>query len=353
MSVGSCVDLRHFSRIADRDLRLLYGEFSGWKYAIANDLWVYWRSAVECRATVLSTWDSLPRILDIPCLNHMLNLVFNDCVENCHELRCLVADVKKWQKFLRALGLPAPTVPEAGWFSIVELIAAIVQTRDSEMALNLHPDVVESILGTSDISEVPPEFFLLYDMLEPLYILSKNLENQRTRLCQAIPLIRTCMDRRKEVFRTNLSATFIVILGKLLSNLLARLRSNAFEEMVTSYILSIPGKREIASRLNCFSNDRCRASAVQELLLAMQQCPESFEIDRQEASCTHQYTLTTSCSRQHTLTTSFPHQYTLTTSRHQHILSTSWTYQWAGLVRQGPAETESSYLMDQSRNTTR
>ena len=46
-------------------------------------------------ATVLSTWDSLPRILDIPCLSHMLNLVFNDCVENCHELRCLVADVKK------------------------------------------------------------------------------------------------------------------------------------------------------------------------------------------------------------------------------------------------------------------
>ena len=181
-------------------------------------------------------------------------------------------------------------MPEKGWFSIVELIAAIVQTRDSEMALNLHPDVVESILGTSDISEVPPEFFLLYDILEPLYILSKNLENQRTRLCQAIPLIRTCMDRWKEVFRTNLSATFIVILGKLLSNLLARLRSNAFEEMVTSYILSIPGKREIASRLNCFSNDRCRASAVQELLLAMQQCPESFEIDRQEVDEAEQWT---------------------------------------------------------------
>ena len=229
-------------------------------------------------ATVLSTWDSVPRILDIPCLNHMANLVFKDSVDSCYQLESLLAKVKKWQSLLQELGLPSPPVPETRWFYIVELIEEILKSQNLEEVLGAHPDVAARILGDSGIKKVPSELFMLYDILEPMYTLSKSLECQSTRLSHTIPLIRCCMQRWRDLLRNPPSEVCIVIINSLISNLLARLRANAFEEIVTAYVLSIKGKQEISHRLSSSSFERCRACVMEELLLAMKQYPECFEM---------------------------------------------------------------------------
>ena len=229
-------------------------------------------------ATVLSTWDSVPRILDIPCFNHMANLVFKDSVDSCYQLESLLTEVKKWQSLFQELGLPSPPVPETRWFYVVELIEAILRSQNLEEVLEAHPDVAARILGDREIKKVPPSFFMLYDILEPMYTLSKSLECQNTRLCHIIPLIRRCMQRWRDLITTPPSDVALVIINSLISNLLARLRANAFEEIVTAYVLSIKGKQEISHRLSSSSLKRSRACVMEELLLAMKQFPECFEM---------------------------------------------------------------------------
>lgn len=241
--------------------------------------------AVQSNAvdSVLPNWEGFPKIIDVPCLNHMLNLVYKDSVQGCGPLAGLVDRVSKWKSLFDALGLPAPSVPETRWFYIVELIAAIVSSGDLETALQQNSDVAEDILQHK-ATHAPPEFLLLRDVLEPLYEMSHALERQQTRLSHVIPLTRECFAKWTRIINEARSETFTEIVDALVSNFLARLRSNAFEEILTSYILSVEGKRELRQRLSSQTQPpRCRIAAIRELLQAMDSYPLSFQLFQEEA----------------------------------------------------------------------
>ena len=198
---------------------------------------------------VLRTLDARPKIFDIPCFNHMLNLVLSDSIEQCCELRGAIKRLKKWLKLMKRLKVPIRNIPRTRWVYIVEAIQALSKVPGLDDILAANHRTVYEILNY-EAHELPAEFVQLYEVLNPLYILSKELENNRTRLPHVIPLMRRCLSSWETVSRTlENDDCFKVAIDCLVTNLLARVRANAFEEAVTAYVLSIAGKTEVSETL--------------------------------------------------------------------------------------------------------
>ena len=197
---------------------------------------------------VLSQSEVRPRTLDIPCFNHLINLVFIHAMRENNELREIVQEILAWQKLLRALKIVAPVVPRTRWLYIVQVIEVILSKPNLEDVMSANPDIVYSVLQT-DATEVPVRFVQLHKVLTPLLVLSKKLEDRNTRLPHVIPLVVDCIrewQKLKSVMNDN--ATFLGILDSLVTNLIARVLSNAFDEAVPAFVLSIDGRQQINSR---------------------------------------------------------------------------------------------------------
>lgn len=82
------------------------------------------------------------KILDIPCFNHMLNLVFLNSMQISTEMSSLVTKILEFCVVLRKkesiniIGRRAHTVSKTRWFYIIELIDFIVKHKDSILTLN-------------------------------------------------------------------------------------------------------------------------------------------------------------------------------------------------------------------------
>lgn len=197
---------------------------------------------------VLSSLDDRPRIVDVPCFNHLINLVFVHAVRQNNDLNALVSEVQTWQRLLKALKINAPTIPKTRWLYVVELIEVIVSYPNLEEIMALNQQTVYAILQ-NDIREVPVTFVQLHEVLLPLFMLSKKLEKRTTRLSDVIPLVSDCINQwktlRQHIPQDNM---FFGILDSLVSNLIVRVRSNAFDEAVAAFVLSVNGKKIIESR---------------------------------------------------------------------------------------------------------
>ena len=232
-------------------------------------------------STVVSHWDTIPKIIDVPCLNHMVNLVFTQSVKDCHALDSLVGEVIKWQSLCSTIGLRTPSVPQTRWLYIVEVIRQIMSVKELPDALAANMDAVFDCLG-HEATEAPSEFLLLLDILDPLYVLSHELERRKTRLSDVIPLIQECLSSFKRVTEALPEDCDFgrEIIHCLVSNLIARLRANAYDEIVTSYVLTLKGQAEVKARLCTKTHTaRCRLCAMLELNHAMANSPEDFKLN--------------------------------------------------------------------------
>ena len=199
---------------------------------------------------IIAASEERPRTLDIPCFNHLINLVFVHSVRENPDLYALVQELHAWQRLCRALKVNIPKVPKTRWLYILEMIQAIVSVENLEHLMSMNQKIVHDILGHYE-DEVPTTFVQLYEVLLPLLTLSKKLEDRATRLPHVIPLISDCIQQWRTLRPTlKNSPMFLGILDSLLTNLIVRFRANAFEEAVTAFILSIEGKELIEARLN-------------------------------------------------------------------------------------------------------
>ena len=196
--------------------------------------------------TVLESLEERPKVVDIPCFNHMLNLAFLASIDQCRPLRGLIKDVTKWQGLMRILRVKIPTIPKTRWIYVVEVLQSLSKVTNLDDLLVANSAIVRRQLGY-EAEELPLEFIQLYEVLNPVYILSKQFEKTTTRLTHVIPLVRRCMSEWKRLNESmEPSDQFNLIIDYLVGNLLTRLRANAYEEAVTAYMLSTYGKDEIS-----------------------------------------------------------------------------------------------------------
>ena len=199
-------------------------------------------------ARVLDASDRRPRTLDIPCFNHMINLVLIHAMRQNKDLREMVKVVLKWQRLMRALKIQAPSVPRTRWMYIVEVIEVIITTPNLEDAMSANPRVVYDVLQAHE-NEVPAWFVELHAVLLPLMVLSKKMEERETRLPHIVPLVSDCIQEWQKKRSDMKDHVFLGILDSLVTNLIASLRTNAFDEVIAAFVLSVDGKRCIESRV--------------------------------------------------------------------------------------------------------
>ena len=246
--------------------------------------------AVQANAVtnVLNSLEQCPRTLDIPCLNHMLNLVFTHAAEECEPLAKLVNDTLNWQKLLRSLKIKIPAIPKTRWMYIVEVIQAMSAAPGLNAALAVEPKVVMNTLGYM-AQDFPARLIELHVVLNPLFVLSKKMEQNITRLPDVIPLVRKCLlDWRAMTETYEEGDTFLEIIDALVSHLLARLHANSFPEVVTAYVLSISGKLELEQQLASTKGSgvpslvQPRSQAIIQLMKRMDEFRDSFELFTEE-----------------------------------------------------------------------
>ena len=237
---------------------------------------------------VLNSLEQCPRTLDIPCLNHMLNLVFTHAAEECEPLAKLVNDTLNWQKLLRSLKIKIAAIPKTRWMYIVEVIQAMSAAPGLNAALAAQPKVVRNTLGYM-AQDFPARLIELHVVLNPLFVLSKKMEQNTTRLPDVIPLVRKCLLDWKAMKETYEEGdAFLEIIDALASHLLARLHANSFPEVVTAYVLSISGKLELEQQLASAKDDgvqslvQQRSQAIIQLMKRMDEFHDSFELITQE-----------------------------------------------------------------------
>ena len=194
-------------------------------------------------------------IIDVPCYNHMTNLVFIDGYRDSDTLRLMVENVLCWQRVLRtaqareSMGKVCPNVPRTRWYYIVDLLHFILTNRSMiETFLLKNIDQVSEQLAMNDdvvlITDIPRDFEILMLILKPLHDLSLILEHQGTTLPYIIPLCemiikkwaRDANDYKSILTEEHREALRIVII-----NFLARLFANAYDEATAAFLLSYRG----------------------------------------------------------------------------------------------------------------
>ena len=114
--------------------------------------------------------------IDVPCFNHMLNLVFTHSVRDNKELNQGVRMALAYQRLMREANKPAPSIPKTRWLYIVELLECIEEAMPWVFAYCIeHSDVAPATFDCT-IGEVHQYLQYVYAALKPLQKMSLRLE---------------------------------------------------------------------------------------------------------------------------------------------------------------------------------
>lgn len=181
-------------------------------------------------------------ILDVPCFNHMLNLVFLNTLQVSSAMSKLVNDILQLSVILRkkesveVIGSRAPTVPKTRWFYIIELIDYIIKHRDDILTL-------QSLKGEEPY--IQKNFFVLHNILIPLKYSSLKYEMDDMTIDMVLPLT-LCSIR---YWKNNIAFfdSCANILKEILCHFIARIKNNALNIAVNAFLLTPLGRKYIRS----------------------------------------------------------------------------------------------------------
>lgn len=191
-------------------------------------------------------------ILDIPCFNHMLNLVFTHSLGENANLALGVQYALGYQRILRMIGRPAPSIPKTRWLYVVELIEYIAKfAGDATSLCEASPGLDNEIFSCS-IDQVHTVLMYVQAILKPMHNMSLKLEANAARLADVIPAVLDCISEWSEAVQTLLhnNAEALSILNTITSHFFARLYSNAFRECLTAFVLSTAGRDWIQAHVD-------------------------------------------------------------------------------------------------------
>lgn len=184
-------------------------------------------------------------ILDVPCFNHAVNLVFVNSMSHSEDLKSLVDLVLSFQQLFKLAGICVPSVPKTRWLYVVELIDFVLTRSESLIiAFVAANEEVDLEVLNCPLEEALDNLILLQSILKPLHTFSKRVEEDTARLCHVIPLAFSCIAEWQQAAADELRHNdfFLAILHVVTTHFFARLKSNAFEEAVTAFLFSCDGR---------------------------------------------------------------------------------------------------------------
>jgi hypothetical protein len=176
-------------------------------------------------------------ILHIPCLNHMVNLVFTHAVET----HLVASRINLLTEFIQDLRSPigmdilhrkCPSLVRTRWIYAVDVLRFILERRE----------LVSTVRNLTGHDPIPDNFVTLYWILLPLKLFSLSMETRSRKLSEVLPIAQETLREFQMVRERIEHEEDIEILEFVTLHFLARLRTNAFEDIVTAWVLSQPGR---------------------------------------------------------------------------------------------------------------
>ena len=193
------------------------------------------------------------RIVDVPCINHILNNVFVKTLRNTNELRLLVSEIEDLCRRLRTteaiiyLGKKCKFPPKTRWLYI----------HDSLEFLILHREKIESYYVNDYIDHyeeddciyknskaIPDSFIELYKLLTPIKLASLAIECENSRLSDIVPLFYEIFKTYKEMLKT-IQPGMKNILHNFISYLKSMIKILFPDEVWASWVLTTNGRHYI------------------------------------------------------------------------------------------------------------
>ena len=176
-------------------------------------------------------------ILDIPCFNHMVNLVFADCHECSEAFNRTVQSVLRYQRVLRTssarrqLKTVCPSIPKTRWNYVVDLLLYLSQNKkDIEHYIKDNIDEPSQELGDDGllVTDIPTGFEMLLLILKPLHDLSLIFEHRGANLRYVLPLCRLVLRKWKKS-KEMLTDEYKGVLRMVAMHFLATVLANSYD----------------------------------------------------------------------------------------------------------------------------
>ena len=200
-------------------------------------------------------------IIDIPCMNHMINLIFTNSISNSELFSNVIKEIINWKNLLKDeifkehIG-KIPNIPLKRWMYIVDIQRFIdknINVIDFILSSNPNLMIPEHIIEDEKVSRFPRSILEIKKILEPLRYLSDTFEKSDFPLCNVIPNIQKMFKKYQEYFRDLNNGRFSEkqkeklnsILDILITIFLKRLLLNSYNEICTAYALTKDGREKL------------------------------------------------------------------------------------------------------------
>ena len=183
------------------------------------------------------------KILDIPCFNHMINLVISNIIKINEDISQCIQNIFEFQKILSKIGYKIPTIPVARWCYMVETLGYILKNKN---------EIAQIIAENEDAFEDFPcwnsflsHLMILYKILSPLHSLSLAYERNNFTLPKILSSYLWIQDQWKialsKIQNESQHEYYNSLLNIVVSYFFARVFNNVYEDVCASFLLSFEG----------------------------------------------------------------------------------------------------------------
>jgi hypothetical protein len=195
-------------------------------------------------------------ITHMPCLNHMVNLVFVSALSNSNVMPRLtvvnefIADLQSSDS-ISILGSKCPRLIQTRWVYLVDTLEWMLRRLDN----------VNTVRAIIEHPPLPESLKTLYQILLPLKLFSLSMEARCRKLYEVLPIVKEICRQFTSIRQQLVAYDDLAILDNVTAQFLARLQANEFETIITAWAVSTDGREHIRGEEMDFLtrfNYRCR-----------------------------------------------------------------------------------------------
>lgn len=239
--------------LVDADLQKLIEELKVCDHNLKDEL----NQQIKEKSLLLKHLQSNSALLYNPCVNHVLNLAFNDILNDCYGISKFIEIIEKFNEFLkekpikRHVGKIQFSICRSRWIYLFENLLQLYKSKQKLKELYDKKDSDNSVKHILEqekyeiIRSFPEDLCPIINILWPLHSFSIYVESNSTLLCDIIPTYNKLIG---ELNSRGNKYNMEHITNQMVEKLNNRFHNTArWDLLMTAYALSPYGRKEMTS----------------------------------------------------------------------------------------------------------